>query len=78
MLLRNATFPGPRQTDTPREPAAPRTLIEEIDAFKRRTGMADNQIGIRACDYSYLVGNIRRGMNIKPATEAKLRRFLKR
>ena len=51
-------------------------LLAEIRAFQRRHGMPDSRFGRRAVNDPHLIGDLRRGRELRAATAARVRRFM--
>jgi len=52
------------------------TLVADIDAFLRESGMGESYFGKRACGNSEVVKRLRDGGRVWPETEEKIRTFM--
>lgn len=52
-------------------------LIEEIDAFLKRSGMTQSAFGLRALNDSHFVRRLREGKDVRLRTVARLRQFMR-
>lgn len=88
VLLRNAYFPGRVPpgawvTGAPvvaAQAAAPHEagFVADLDAFLARHKMSASRFGYLIGRPATFVGDVREGMKIKPATEQRLREFIRR
>lgn len=53
------------------------TLLNDIDAFRRETGMTEYRFGFLAVKNGRLVERLRKGGRIWPDTEAQVRAFMR-
>ena len=51
-------------------------LLDDIEAFLDRHGMAPTRLGDEALSDRHFVRQLRRGRRVWPETEAKVRRFM--
>lgn len=56
--------------------AMPNPLLEEIDSFLARTGMAETTFGKKALNDGKAIGRLRNGGRMWPETVEKLRGFM--
>lgn len=54
------------------------SLLIEIDRFLRRTGMPPTKLGRLAINDPRLVGDMRRGRQLGPRNEARVRQAMRR
>lgn len=77
MLIRTAAFPGPTQAAPLHPPEREPTLLEEIDAYARQHRSFGSKICREAVGYGSLYTKMQEGLQPRPATAEKLRRYLR-